>query len=513
MKRILLFVPVLLVFSCNNSTKSHPKPFSADMLATQLFSIDPARDTSLQTLHGSIIRIPADAFNTNSEVDIIIKEAFTPAEILAAGLTTESDGRPLRSGGMIYINATAEGDSVTLNKPLQVSIPNSTYDSAMQVFKGEETDSAGINWVDPQPTDTTPQSKKWDNGKTLFRSKCASCHHIFAPLTGPALGGVEDRWRDRSKLYEWIWNSERLVARGYPKAVETSKYSAGAMVPFEGALTKVEIDDILFYISNEYNSPTARLEEQRYADSMRSVVAVTDTSLLEDLFAGAFNTPCGLDTIYRRIPKAEETFLDMPGEIVKDTIKREIDGTIPEKAEDIDDGFRNGFGDFNPTSGMYDFEVNTLGWYNIDAFVIGYDGTVSAKLIVMLKNLPDDAPLHVYLFCPQDKTLSVGGRGIDGRYYFDKIDGGIPLFLNQRGIIIAFGSYKDKMYYGSTEFRIQREQLITVIAKETTEEQMREELQLQQIDGINFGIEKKEMKVVERICDSIYTKPDSLRRI
>ena len=37
-----------------------------------------------------------------------------------------------------------------------------------------------------------------DAGKTLFLSKCASCHNPFRDATGPALGGLEDRhkWAD-----------------------------------------------------------------------------------------------------------------------------------------------------------------------------------------------------------------------------------------------------------------------------------------------------------------------------
>ncbi len=38
-------------------------------------------------------------------------------------------------------------------------------------------------------------------GKTLFMSKCASCHQIFKNSTGPGLFVFEDRgpWKDRKK--------------------------------------------------------------------------------------------------------------------------------------------------------------------------------------------------------------------------------------------------------------------------------------------------------------------------
>lgn len=89
------------------------------------------------------------------------------------------------------------------------------------------------------------------DGQALFMSKCASCHsaNMTTPLTGPALAGVEERWPDKQKLYEWIWNSEKLVASGYPYAVEVSKFSASVMTPFEGILSKEDIDAILVFIN------------------------------------------------------------------------------------------------------------------------------------------------------------------------------------------------------------------------------------------------------------------------
>ncbi len=98
------------------------------MLARQDFLINADKDTQLATLHGSFIHIAAGTFNSKEPVNIEIREAFTSAEILAAGLTTTSNGRPLRSGGMIYFNATVAGDSIALQKPVDISMPNEYYD-------------------------------------------------------------------------------------------------------------------------------------------------------------------------------------------------------------------------------------------------------------------------------------------------------------------------------------------------------------------------------------------------
>lgn len=90
-------------------------------------------------------------------------------------------------------------------------------------------------------------------GKTLFRNLCASCHNkdMKSDLTGPALGGVEDRWAafPQEDLYSWIRNSQALVKSGHPRAVEI--YNQWKQVPMTAftSLTDAEIANILGYIN------------------------------------------------------------------------------------------------------------------------------------------------------------------------------------------------------------------------------------------------------------------------
>ena len=91
-----------------------------------------------------------------------------------------------------------------------------------------------------------------NQGKALFKTNCAACHNrnMKDDLTGPALGGVVDRWKDYPKedLYEWIRNSQRLVQEGHPKAVDLyNEWNKVIMGSFNG-LTDEDIAAILFYI-------------------------------------------------------------------------------------------------------------------------------------------------------------------------------------------------------------------------------------------------------------------------
>jgi hypothetical protein len=70
---------------------------------------------------GTIITIPAHALKAEDgkTARLEVKEALSIEQMLLAGLRTQTNGIPLQSGGMIYINA-AKDARVSILKPLQV---------------------------------------------------------------------------------------------------------------------------------------------------------------------------------------------------------------------------------------------------------------------------------------------------------------------------------------------------------------------------------------------------------
>jgi len=91
---------------------------------------------------------------------------------------------------------------------------------------------------------------KAQDGKALFNANCASCHKMDAKLTGPALLGVEDRWKgNRKNLHAWILNSGGYLKTGDPYANNLYKeYNQVQMTAFAGTLDDKQIDAILDYI-------------------------------------------------------------------------------------------------------------------------------------------------------------------------------------------------------------------------------------------------------------------------
>ena len=100
-----------------------------------------------------------------------------------------------------------------------------------------------------------------DLGKDLFKQYCAACHarNMKSAATGPALGGVEERWDSQEDLYAWIRNSQAMINSGNARAVELwNQYKPAIMTSFEN-LTDEEIAAMLDYINCTYegNCPGA----------------------------------------------------------------------------------------------------------------------------------------------------------------------------------------------------------------------------------------------------------------
>ncbi len=127
-------------------------------LEAQVFKLNPLRDTIIETQKGIVISVPAGSFvnkfgsSPEGIIDLEVKEAMTPLDIMKAGLNTMSNGKLLETGGMFYINARDGEENLAINqsKPLNVNVPVNNNKKDMMLFKGERKVDGSINWVDPK---------------------------------------------------------------------------------------------------------------------------------------------------------------------------------------------------------------------------------------------------------------------------------------------------------------------------------------------------------------------------
>ncbi len=105
----------------------------------QEFVINSKRDTLITGSDGTVLLVPANSFNSNGPVKIIMKEYYSYTDIITNRLTTCSDGRQLITGGMIHLKAVADGKEINIEpgKSIRWFVPDTSSSlSQMQLFTG-----------------------------------------------------------------------------------------------------------------------------------------------------------------------------------------------------------------------------------------------------------------------------------------------------------------------------------------------------------------------------------------
>lgn len=128
---ILAFLMVSLV-QCNNTQlsptlKFQPNdPFKNEMVKSETFDVDAKKDTVITGYEGTVLVLPRGCFK-NAKGDIVteivkieLAEALILDNMLLSNLTTNSNGQPLETDGMIYFNVTSNGEQVTVNPDIPV---------------------------------------------------------------------------------------------------------------------------------------------------------------------------------------------------------------------------------------------------------------------------------------------------------------------------------------------------------------------------------------------------------
>ena len=126
-------------------------------------------------------------------------------------------------------------------------------------------------------------------GKELFRANCATCHNknMKSDMTGPALGGVEERWADYPKadLYSWIKGSQAMIQAGHPRATELwAQWKPNIMQNF-GNLSDAQIDNILAYVDDVYVNGTGAPKVPGDNGGVGIAAQETDNTLLYTILA------------------------------------------------------------------------------------------------------------------------------------------------------------------------------------------------------------------------------------
>jgi len=173
MKKYSIFTILTLsiLYSCNNSPSNEStegkgnradvfnEVYNDENIESQTFTIDNSIDNIIEGDNGTKIRITKNTFVDQDgnliegQIEIELKEALTPIDMVMGNLTTTFNDQPLLSGGMIYLNATFESNQLNIaeNKSILTSVPSDTLLADMSIFEGNRDSLNAMNWSDPEP--------------------------------------------------------------------------------------------------------------------------------------------------------------------------------------------------------------------------------------------------------------------------------------------------------------------------------------------------------------------------
>lgn len=100
---------------------------------------------------------------------------------------------------------------------------------------------------------TAPELRRITRGESLFRTRCATCHHVGSgdgsPRIGPNLLGMFDR-HEEEWLRRWIYEPDVMLAEGDP--IATGLFLAYNKVPMPNMqLNELELDALMDYLRAE----------------------------------------------------------------------------------------------------------------------------------------------------------------------------------------------------------------------------------------------------------------------
>ncbi len=468
-KFFLFLLFLFLCCACNENGEPVLQFFNTRNLPSSYYTIDTERDTVLLTAKGASIRIPKGAIRgaANKKVRLEVKEAYNVSDMMLAGIQTNSDGKMLSSGGMIYIQA-ADGDAEMV-QPVAVSMPSGNFEADMKLFKGQWDKDSALNWTDPQPLiPNQPLLDSIAEGKAIFNTNCSSCHNPLRDATGPPLVFLTQR-RNKAWLKRFIHNNAELIASGDPLAnCLYNHWNKTVMTAFP-SMTDDELEKLYRYL----DQVSKNLNPGDYPDigkGLDSCKTYYKARLELERLRGVKIRDNG--------PEVERVFLD--------SAYHDLD--LPE----------NLVVPKNDNSTSYSFTITSFGWYNVDAFAMNLPGFESATLKVRL-NGGYAGHTNIYLVIPSAKVCVEGGllQGADKVYGFYTDDGQLSLPQGKQAYILTCTEKKGQILFGRAGFITAKDNLVTVTPVPVTKEIMNK--MIAYMDLQDLSVEAKASKNADTI--------------
>ena len=437
--------------------------------AIQTFTIKGDQDTLLVGKNGTTLTILKNTFVNSygqpaTTVSIDLVEVNSIADIIQANLQTTSGDKILQTGGMFFIDAKENNNSLAVaeGKSIYVEVKANFKDPQMKIFDGKFDNKGRIDWTITCNLENNlipiPLSLV-DFHKCDF--ECAFSKKQIDYLSNPkfentyiATREFEDRCCAMNvAACDWFNGLSQKFLDIYTNNIDKPLfYSDSLVVAHLAENYKDQIDTTKKFNWDEISWTTymfqffSQLKNQRLTNTINfDKLGISENTTPEELISKGYSASdadkiIAHFKIRKQIVKSKET--------EKQTSRL----------------------------ASYSFSINKLGWVNVDRF-IDDTKTEPSTFFVQIKSKDTLDFISVSLVIPS-YNVAVFSIHNDGNLYSftKKNDGYRTLPVGQDAIIVAF-SYKDnKPYFGKQKIKIPKEGQIGLTLTASTEQTIKQDI-------------------------------------
>ena len=435
----------------------------------QTFTIRGDRDTLIAGIGNATFSISKNTFvNSKGQVpetvDVTLFEVNNIADMLKSNLQTTSGDKVLQTGGMFFIDASANNRPLTIapGKSIYVDLKTNRKYSGVSIFNGHFDNSGKINWINPAGMDSglipIPlnlldfKSGGWECNvskeevNSLLKPELENTYiatrefeermHLIQFTSCEQYKGLSKHILDiyTSHVHENLYYSDSLVAtyikNTYNDSIDTTR--------------KFEFD-YTGWVTAFYRTFTS-YKEQRLTNPINfEKLGINDATTSSDLISKGYASK-DADRII--------AYFKSRNQIIKyRTTEKETQKLA-----------------------SYSFNINKLGWVNVDRF-LSDPNTETSDFCVRIQSKDSLDYISVSLVIPT-YSVSVFSIHQDGNQYsFTKKDDGYrKLPLDVDAFIVAFSYRENKPYFGKLKIKIPKTGIIDLKINETSLQEIKQQI-------------------------------------
>jgi hypothetical protein len=407
------------------------------------FSVDIKRDTTLYCHEGTTLFIPANSFESvsgiaiNTNVDVLVQEFYSFADIIGNKLTTGSGWRPLITGGMLNISASANGQAVKMKAgaAMDVKMPARTsFHPGMRLFTGEVVNKSSLS-----ANSNTPVF----NDSSFFK-------------------GAVVNWLDRGQQQFFLKEDKKMVLvfnlMDNPYATERNakkELTGKFMIPYACRLTKEEMKAEL---------------EKRYGNKYKEIKVRREWGAISGKYR---NNPADIKKDWRATDLVGDSIyipLTMASKLGLISQEDSIDYEHLFAAQFAEIAQRKtAYNDFLQIKNAYSFSITNLGWISCDRFYDLSRSQLTNFTIDPGKDFEHTYTQAIVIFEKENAALPGYWRE-GGKIYFYQLP------IGEEVNIVCIGAKNGKAYSAIQKVKVAAGVVPVLSFKETTPEQFKKEL-------------------------------------